>query len=101
MNRDRWANVVDRFIEGIRAFDFLGRQLDVRENIRFGGGEFSRWIHRSFPNSACALAIEVKKFFMDEGSGDADPEQLEGIANALKSTAPGILDELAKLAQEC
>ena len=99
MDRARWAPIVDRFIADLRAFDFLGRHLDVRENVKFFGGQFPRWIHENFPESGCALAIEFKKFFMDEWTGEQDParKQVEAIRQALKSTVPGVLQELQKL----
>jgi len=92
-----WAPLVDRFISDLRHFDYFGRHLDVRENVKFTGGHFCRWIHQNFPHSGCALAIEVKKFFMDEWSYEPDHAQLQGIYQALKSTVPGILEELSKL----
>lgn len=94
MNRQRWKPVVDRFIADLRGFDFLGRHLDVRENVKFRGGQFSRWIHSTFPESACSLAIEFKKFFMDEWTGGPDRVQVEAIRRALQSTVPGIMEEL-------
>jgi len=90
MNRDYWAPVVDRFIAALRDFDYRGRKLDVRENIRFRGGYFPRWIHQNFPVSGCALAIEVKKFFMDEWTGKADMEMVDLITKALHSTIPAV-----------
>lgn len=96
MDRGRWARVVDRFIADLRAFDFLGRHLDVRENVRFKGGQLARWTHQTFPRSGCALAIELKKFFMDEWSGEPDPRQLEAVRQALQSTVPGVLEELMR-----
>jgi len=99
MDRARWAPIVDRFIADLRAFDFLGRHLDVRENVKFFGGQFPGWIHENFPESGCALAIEFKKFFMDEWTGEQDParKQVEAIRQALESTVPGVLEELRKL----
>jgi len=96
MDRDFWSPAVDRFIADLRNFDFLGRKLDVRENVRFRGGNFPRWIHENFPQEGCALAIEFKKFFMDEWTGIPDLRQLAAISDALKSTVPGILEELEK-----
>src|SRR5690606_17412532 len=32
MDRERWAPLVDRFIEELRSFELMGRRLDVREN---------------------------------------------------------------------
>lgn len=97
MDRERWAPLVDRFIADLRNYNFRGRSLDVRENVKFKGGQFSRWIHQTFPESACSLAIEFKKFFMDEWSGKPDRQQLEEIRLALQSTVPGALEELKKL----
>ena len=94
MDRNFWSPIVDRFIADLRNFDFLGRNLDVRENVRFRGGNFPRWVHENFPKNGCALAIEFKKFFMDEWTGIADNLQLKAIGNALKSTVPGIFEEL-------
>jgi hypothetical protein len=94
MNRNRWAPVVERFLTDMQEFDFLGRRLDVRENIKFWGGHFPYWVHQTFPHSACVLSIEVKKFFMDEWSNALDLEQLDAIRRALESTVPGVLEAL-------
>ncbi|MBN1219404.1 MAG: N-formylglutamate amidohydrolase [Anaerolineae bacterium] len=94
MDRAYWAPIVERFIADLRDFEFLGRHLDVRENVKFFGGRFPRWIHRTFPQAGCALAIEFKKFFMDEWTGQPDQLQLEAIQQALQSTVPGVLDTL-------
>ncbi len=90
MDRNYWANVVDSFIRQLSEFDFLGRRLDVRENIKFQGGHFPRWIHQHYPDSACVLSIEIKKFFMDEWSGQGDPVQIQAIRQALSSTIPAV-----------
>ncbi len=94
LDRERWAPVVDRFIDGLSAFDFLGRRLDVRENVKFRGGHLSNWVHENFADSACVLAIEFKKFFMDEWTGRLDENAHEAIDQALRSTVPGVLAAL-------
>ena len=97
MDRERWASIVDRFITDLRTFDFLDRHLDVRENVKFKGGHFSRWIHETFPKTGCAIAIEFKKFFMNEWTGELYHKQFDVIKDALKSTVPGVLEELTNL----
>jgi len=97
MNHARWAPLVDRFITDLRAFDFMGRQLDVRENIKFRGGHLAQWTHLTFPKSGCVLAIEFKKFFMDEWTGQPDQLQLDTIRQALQATVPGVLEILEQL----
>jgi len=97
MDRNRWGRLVDRFISDLRAFDFLGRHLDVRENVKFVGRQFPRWVHTRFPDTGCALAIEFKKFFMDEWTGELYGEAHEAVRRALASTLPGLLEALQKL----
>jgi N-formylglutamate deformylase len=97
MDRARWAPVVDRFTAEIAAFDYAGRKLDVRENVKFRGGHFPAWVHRTYPQSGCAIAVELKKFFMDEWTGEPDAEQLEAIGHALSAAAAGVLVELEQM----
>ena len=94
INRNKWGKLIDRFISDLHNFDFDGRKLDVRENIKFKGGQFPKWTHQTFPESACSISIEFKKFFMDEWTGKPDVYQIEKIGMALQSTVPGILEEL-------
>jgi hypothetical protein len=96
MDRTYWAPIVDRFIADLRAFDYSGRRLDVRENVKFQGGGFGRWIHATFPRRVCAISIEFKKFFMDEWTGKADLDEVERIFRALQSTLPGVTAELER-----
>lgn len=97
MDREKWKPLVNRFIEDLRSFDFLGRKLDVRENVKFKGGNQVKWLHENFAENGCGLAIEFKKFWMDEWTGEKDKEMVEAIHEALRSTVPGVLEELEKL----
>jgi N-formylglutamate deformylase len=91
MNREKWAPVVDTFIQTLRSYDYMGRKLDVRENVKFEGGHFMRWIHENFPDSACVMSIEFKKFFMNEWTGTPDHHQLQEIRKALEKTTKPVL----------
>jgi len=97
MDRNRWARIVDRAMAELGGFDFGGRRLDVRENVRFRGGNFPRWVHETFPENGCALAIEFKKFFMDEWTGEVDEASMRQIVNALERAAAGVVEELERL----
>jgi hypothetical protein len=100
MDRKGWAPVVDRFMFQLYNYDFLGRHLDVRENVKFRGGHFSRWIHQTFSGTGCVLAIEFKKFFMDEWTGALNTTQHAAIHDALKSTVPAVMNALSDLDKE-
>lgn len=97
LDRSYWSPVVDRVLVELRQFNFLGRQLDVRENVKFTGGHMARWIHQHFPRSACVLSIEVKKFFMNEWTHQPDPKQLDAVHQALHSTVSSILEGLKQM----
>ena len=97
MDRSRWSPVVDRFMTDLAAFDFPGGHLDVRENVKFEGGHMSRWIHSSFPDSGCCLAIEHKKFFMDEWTSEPYPDAIASVGDALASSIPGLIESLSEV----
>ena len=94
MDRARWAPLVDRFIKDLRDYNFPTGQLDVRENVCFRGGHFPSWVHGLFAKTGCTLAVEVKKFFMDEWSGELNENLHAAVGEALRSTIPGIIEEL-------
>lgn len=90
LNKQKWGGLVSRFISDMRG----DTGLDVRENVRFQGGYFSRWVHETFPGSGCALAIEFKKVFMDEWTGLPDLAVMEFFRERLTAAIPGLLQEV-------
>ncbi len=93
LDRARWGGLVNQFMTDLRrgAADAGIDDLDVRENVKFQGGHFSRWVHETFGSAACVLAVEFKKTFMDEWSGDLDRAHFAKLEQALASTVPGVL----------
>jgi hypothetical protein len=88
MPRDDWAFLLDPLIEEMRRFDFNGRKLDVRENVAFKGkGEQTRFVHNRYPGKGCAIALEFKKFFMDEWTGEPDPTELAAMRDFVTFSA--------------
>jgi len=100
LDRERWGPLVDRFMGDVAGFEYLGRHLDVRENVRFRGGHFSAWVHENFPDSACCLAIEFKKTFMDEWTGKFFPEEHEALVQAVSASLPGVFESLDAMGSE-
>ncbi len=97
IDAERWLPVVERFKADLEAFNFLGRALDVRENINFKGGFLPQFVNRTFPGTGLAIAIEVKKFFMDEWTGVGDPQAINALLEAFQSTIPGLTEALEKI----
>jgi hypothetical protein len=98
LDRARWSRVVDRFLETLADQECGGARLDVRENVRFRGGELSRWVDQRYEGRGCALAIEFKKVFMDEWTGELDERHIEQLRAALAAVVPALIEELRCLA---
>lgn len=99
LDREPWIPVVDAFVEALSApvITATGRRLDVRENVRFWGRNEARWVHRRFPDTACVLAVEFKKTFMDEWTGEVDEAHLNQLAEALAGTVPAVTAALQEV----
>jgi N-formylglutamate amidohydrolase len=83
-----WRPLIDAFADALRGA--AAPALDVRENVKFQGGAFVRWCHARFGARVCALAIEVKKTFMDEWNAQLDRAQHDRIGRALAAAAAAI-----------
>lgn len=51
---------------------YRGKALDCRQDVKFNGGYMSRWLNDRYPDRLICLAIEFKKTFMDEWTGELD-----------------------------
>ncbi|KRA97837.1 N-formylglutamate amidohydrolase [Devosia sp. Root685] len=91
MDRARWTHVLDPFIDTLRQHSVGGRPLDVRENVAFQGkGEQTRFVHEHFPKTGCAIAVEFKKIFMDEWTGQPDEAAIAELRAAVRAALPGL-----------
>lgn len=85
-DRKPWVNTIKYVIESFSSNEVMGRYLDVRENIKFKGGEMGKWIHRNYPDTVLCLSIEFKKIFMNEWSGKEDKTFIKQLENLLSKT---------------
>ncbi|WP_072396272.1 N-formylglutamate amidohydrolase [Hyphomicrobium sp. CS1GBMeth3] len=97
MDRVQWARVVEGFMEFCASRMIMGRRLDVRENVAFEGrGEQTRFIHERFPRTGCAIAVEFKKIFMDEWTGEPNRQWLAELRALLTDSVP-VLERALKV----
>ena len=94
LDREVFGDVVDTFIAALGAQHAGGYALDVRENVVFKGRELARHVHRRYPGVGCVLALEFKKTFMDEWTGEVDRRHLEELRDALAATIGPVLEAL-------
>lgn len=77
-----WAPAIEAFLG---RFDREG--YDVRENVKFRGGNLAAWVHSRYP-TGCVLAAEFKKTWMDEWSGALDASAHTRIGDTLAALVP-------------
>ena len=96
VNMKIWGDMIEDFEQRFAQQYVDGSPLDVRTNIRFTGGSFVRWLHRTFPEDVCGIAVEFKKTFMDEWSGELNHANLNELKLALHNALPALLNVVAK-----
>ena len=52
-----------------------------------GRGALTRFVHERHPEHGCAIALEFKKFFMDEWTGTPDAAELAAMRAFIAHTA--------------
>ncbi|MEA1972744.1 MAG: N-formylglutamate amidohydrolase [Candidatus Cloacimonadota bacterium] len=90
----RYFPFVDKIKEEIGKFDYFGRKLDVRINVKYPGGNFSRWLHNTYPDKVICIAIEFKKIFMNEWTAEIYEDKMDKLQEMLQFIKPTILKEL-------
>jgi N-formylglutamate deformylase len=98
LNRERFGPVVDAFMESLETTQTTAGPLDVRENVRFFGRQLAAWTHARYPDRGIVLALEFKKTFMDEWTGEVDRARLDELARALAGTVPAVEESLSEVA---
>jgi len=94
LDHEKWGDLLDTFTRTLTKGVCNGRSLDVRHNVRFRGGHFTRWAVERYGSACFTVAVEIKKIFMDEWNGSLDHQSLEEICNAFKGAVPVILEGL-------
>lgn len=59
--------------------ELIGRKLDCRCDVKFPGGQLSRYLNAKYPDRLFCVAIEIKKIFMDEWTGELYRQDFEDL----------------------
>lgn len=97
LDHDLFGPLVERFMGDLRDASLGCGPLDARENVAFEGRNLAWWVHDRYPRVGCVLALEFKKIFMDEWSGELDEERLRNAQEGLAAALPGLHEELGRL----
>jgi N-formylglutamate amidohydrolase len=83
---ERWRPAAAAFVATMRQGSLGGESIDTRENVRFRGGHLSRYLAERYGSRGGALAIEFRKDFMDEWTGQCDRGAVAELSAALAAT---------------
>ncbi len=89
-------HLVAAFADALRAHPFDHGHLDVREDVKFKGGAMTRWVNEHYPDHGCSIAVEMKKIFMDEWTGELDEIIADDIGSALHAATEAIRTALSE-----
>ena len=98
VDRKVFSGVVEAFTESLGAQHTDGGPIDVRENVKFKGRALSWWVHERYAGRGVCLALEFKKTYMDEWSGEADERRIAQLQQALAATHEPVLAALREIA---
>lgn len=91
-NPPKWRDLTDRFIHAIKSQTLYGAPIDVRENIRFKGGYLPQFLNHNFDDKGCVFAIEFRKDFMNEWTGEPDVQRIAACKQLLINTVQALKD---------
>ena len=97
LEHDLFGPLVERFMGDLRDASLGCGPLDARENVVFEGRNLAWWVHDRYPRVGCVLALEFKKTFMDEWTGELHAERFRCAQEGLAAALPGLYDELELL----
>ena len=70
--------------------------FDVRDNVKFLGQNLAWFVHDRYPGVGCVLAIEFKKTFMDEWTGQPDEAHVTRLADAIEKSFGPVLEAMPR-----
>lgn len=85
-----WQPVVASFAAAMREQPFFDGHLDVRANVKFTGGNLTRWVNARYGARGCSIAVEMKKIYMDEWTGELDEAVTATIGGALEAASAAV-----------
>lgn len=97
VNQEIFGPLVDTFCRAFSEQVVGGHRVDARENVAFKGRALAWFVHTRYPGVGCVLALEFKKTWMDEWTGEVHEDHLEELRAALTATVPVLEKSLAEL----
>lgn len=96
-NQDKWRDFIDEFVAAIQKLHLNNEDIDVRENVKFKGGNLAQHIINQYGELGCVLSIEFRKDFMDEWTGEPYLDKIALNNQLLKNVLQSMNSYLQKI----
>lgn len=96
VNRARFGDWIDDFVSRLSGITINGRKLRVAENDIFSGGYLSRRLCGAYYDRLLVLAVEIKKIYMDEWTGEINEPVLKELVGAFSRTVKETISTLGE-----
>lgn len=82
----QWRTLTDLLVTFIRTQTLYNEEIDIRENIKFKGGNFGRHLNDLFADQGCVWSVEFRKDFMDEWTSEPSIHRIAACKQLLINT---------------
>ncbi|MCA5004891.1 N-formylglutamate amidohydrolase [Sphingobacterium bovistauri] len=96
-NNEKWRDFIDDFSTTLKSLKLNNKDIDVRENIKFKGGNLAKHILKQLGELGCVISIEFRKDFMNEWTGEVYHDKLSEYNQILKETVESLRPYLLKI----
>lgn len=94
---ERFGGVIEQLELGLQTKKPGGLRFDVRRNVRYpDGGHFPEWIYARYGEAVCTVTLEIKKFYMNEHSGQASLAIADELHRAISLAKELASEELSR-----
>jgi N-formylglutamate amidohydrolase len=93
VNTSRFRPLIDDLLERLGTITLDGKPITFGENIVFKGGHLSRRLSGDHYDRLLVLAVEFKKGFMDEWSGQVNDTALDSLVSQMAKATDDFLEK--------
>lgn len=92
VNKKLFRPAIDQFINDLSTAIIDGHRIKVGENVKFRGGYLARRLSRQHYNRLLVVALEYKKIFMNENTGELYMKILDRLISGFSIAANQLID---------
>lgn len=89
-NHSKWRDIINEFSKTLQNQTLYGEKIDVRENVKFKGGNLAQHILQQYGELGCVISVEFRKDFMNEWTGEADNNKITACKQLLINTVQSL-----------